>query len=218
MGHYLLATRLLDTLKFTAAAAPSVGGGIAPAVRVVCLGSVTHRLISAAPDWPAVLLGKSALRRSQYALSKFAAVSFAAELQRRLAGSGVAAVAVNPGAVRSTIWRNCSQGNMCWLGPLMRLTFLTPEQGSATSVAAATALEVGGVRLDGAAPVYLSPYAHLPAWLTGAAAAGALAGDLLGPFAGASPQAPTPLSVDARIGLSLWDACEAAVARTQGAL
>ena len=232
LGHFLLAQSLLDTLKFTSAAAPSVGGGGAPAVRVVCLGSVTHRLIARAPDWPAVIAGSSALRKSQYALSKFAAIAFAAELQRRLVGTGVAAVAVNPGAVRSTIWRNCSRANLCWLSPLMRLTFLTPEQGSATSVAAATAPDVGGVRLDGASSahpaaggggggaggvVYLSPYAWAPRWL-GAVAGGATCGDLLGPFAGPTVHLPTPPSVDARVGLALWTACEAAVARAHGGL
>ena len=222
LGHFMLTQLLLDALKLTAARAAPGGGG-APA-RVVTLGSVTHRLVRAAPAWPAVLTGAAPRGSSYYALSKLAAVAFAAELQRRLAGTGVAAVAVNPGAVNSDIWRFVSPRTGCWLRPLMRAAFLTPEQGAATSVAAATAAAVpaagapaGAPLLPVAAPapLYLSPYAA-PAWAQRAGGTLALLFDLIGAPAPPAAQAPAPLGVDERVGGALWDACESAVTRWAG--
>jgi NAD(P)-dependent dehydrogenase (short-subunit alcohol dehydrogenase family) len=175
--------------------------------------------VRAAPSWPAVIEGRAPRGGSQYALSKLAAVAFAAELQRRLVGTGVAAVAVNPGGVASDIWRHMSASTMCFLRPLQRWTFLTTQQGSRTSFVAATATPVdgAGAAVDVAAPalVYLSPYAA-PACAQRAGGTLALLFDLLGPFAGPRAVAPSALSLDARVGGALWDACEGAISRWSG--
>jgi retinol dehydrogenase-12 len=216
LGHFLLTTKLLDTLKLTAAAA-AVG---APPVRIVTLGSVTHRLVGGgAPAWHDVIAGRAPRGASYYALSKLAAIAFAAELQRRLVGTGVAAVSVNPGAVASDIWRHIPGHMACWFRPLMAAFFLTPEQGCATSVAAATAQALAGAPggLAAPEPVYLSPYSS-PAWAQAAGGWVALFfGDLIGrPAAAVEAQAPTRLSLESKVGGSLWDACESAVLKFQG--
>lgn len=210
LGHFSITTKLLDTLKLTAAAAP-VG---APPVRIVTLGSVTHRLITSAPAWGDVLSCRHR-RAPYYALSKLAAVSFAAELQRRLTGTGVTAVAVNPGAVASDIWRHVPPLHGCWFRPLMSVAFLSSEQGCESSIAAAAS----PLSAEYAAPhaVYLSPYAA-PNWAQKAGGWTALIfGDLLGRLSlPIGPQASTPLSIDGKVGGSLWDACESALLRFQG--
>jgi NAD(P)-dependent dehydrogenase (short-subunit alcohol dehydrogenase family) len=217
VGHFYLAQLLLEPLKLTASGAP-IG---APPVRIVTLASVTHRLVPAAPpSWPAVLAG-TAPRGHQYAYSKLAALLFAGELNRTvLAGSGVAAVAVNPGAVNSDIWRAIRPLTACWFRPLMRLTFLTPAQGAATSLAAATEREVGGCALEAqggarAATLYLSPYAA-SSWAQRWGGWAAVLGDLIGPFGGPQVQLPTPLALDAKCARELWATCESAIARKQG--
>jgi NAD(P)-dependent dehydrogenase (short-subunit alcohol dehydrogenase family) len=217
LGHFHLTQLLLGALEATAAAGSAAPASSVP-VRIVCLGSVTHRLVKEAPSWPAVLTGSAAKKGpGQYALSKLAAILFAFELQRRFqdSGSSVSAVAVNPGAVLSDIWRSLPQKHVWWFRPLSRLTFLTPEQGSATSVAACTAGELQGMPLAAPARVYLSPYA-CPGWVQRTGGLLALLFDALGPFAGARPVAPTQLCLDRQLGSALWEACEAAVARTQG--
>jgi len=217
VGHFYLVQQLLEPLKLTASGAP-IG---APPVRIVALASVTHRLVPAAPpDWSAVLTG-AAPRGHQYAYSKLAALLLAGELNRTvLAGSGVGAVAVNPGAVNSDIWRAITPATACWFRPLMRLAFLTPAQGAATSVAAATEREVGGCALDPpsgsrAATVYLSPYAA-PLWAQRWGGWAAVLGDLLGSFAGPQVQLPTPLALDPKCARDLWATCESAIALKQG--
>jgi retinol dehydrogenase-12 len=204
LGHFLLVRLLLEALRESAARQAGAYGS--PPVRVVTLASVTHRLVAQPPDWAAVIAGRSG---NQYACSKLAALLLAGRLQRELAGSGVEAVAVNPGAVNSDIWRHISPGTACWFRPFMRWFFLTTEQGAATSVAAATAAEVGGA--------YLSPY-RAPACAQRAGGWLALLFDALGPFRGAAPMLPTPLAVDEKAAESLWAACEAALARTQEVL
>jgi retinol dehydrogenase-12 len=210
LGHFYLVRLLLEALRETAAR--QVGPGAAP-VRVVTLASVTHRLVpDRAPDWAAVIAGRSG---NQYAYSKLAALLLAGRLQRELVGTGVQAVAVNPGAVNSQIWRHISPRTACWFRPFMRCFFLTPEQGAATSVAAATAAEVGGARVDAPGGVlYLSPYAS-PAWAQRAGGWAALLFDALGPFRGPAPMLPTLLATDEKAAEALWAACEAALGRNQ---
>lgn len=215
LGHFHLAQSLLDILKFNAIASPP--GGAGTPVRIVTLGSVTHRLVRAAPSWPAVIEGRGP-RGSQYALSKLAAVAFAFELQRRLVGTGVSAIAVNPGGVASDIWRHVKGYTRCVLRPLMACAFLTTEQGSRTSVMAGALkiVDSAGNEVDASAPMplYLSPYAA-PKWAqTGGYVA--LLFDLLGPFGGPRVLAPSSLSLDPAVGAALFDACEGAVGRAKG--
>ena len=124
---------------------------------------------------------------------------FALELNRRLGKRNVFAVACNPGAVASDIWLH---GFFPWplewvVLPLIRLLFLTPRQGCATSVFSATApASVLGRRRD----VYVSPY-----WSPDFASSHLF--DVAGPFVGANVmQARLPPDVRAS-GEALWRLC-----------
>jgi NAD(P)-dependent dehydrogenase (short-subunit alcohol dehydrogenase family) len=133
LAHFLLTQLLLPVLKKT------------PGSRVVALSSVTHR--QGKTKWEDLVKKTDA---SSYPSSKLALTLLAFELPAR---TGVASVAVNPGAVMSDIWR--------WMKPtctnklkkcLMSAMFLTPAQGSATSVYGATA------DVPTEETVYVSPY------------------------------------------------------------
>jgi NAD(P)-dependent dehydrogenase (short-subunit alcohol dehydrogenase family) len=81
-----------------------------------------------------------------YAQSKTANVLFAVEAQRRWAGHGIVANAARPPAVRTGLQRHIGGGRM----PAHIIK--TVEQGAASSVLAATAVELGargGLYLDG---------------------------------------------------------------------
>ena len=76
----------------------------------------------------------------EYAVSKLCNVLHAAELGRRLAGSGVTAYSLHPGVVASQIWRRVP-----WpVRPILTRRMLTIEQGARTSLYCATSDEVAG--------------------------------------------------------------------------
>jgi len=76
----------------------------------------------------------------EYAVSKLCNVLFAAELARRLAGTGVTAYSLHPGVVASQIWRRVP-----WPArQLVTRRMLTIEQGARTSLYCATSPEVAG--------------------------------------------------------------------------
>ena len=133
VAHWLLLTLLLPKLEATA--------------RVVCLSSVTHH--KAVPDWSGA---------PDYAESKLAMVLLARALSRgEFGGRRVTGVAVNPGAVNSGIWRHVHRPIKPAFDAIAGLLFLTPDQGSATSVAAAAAEPAPPLGADGL-PRYLAPY------------------------------------------------------------
>ena len=76
-----------------------------------------------------------------YADSKLAAVLFSVEINRRYGAEGITAIAVNPGAVNSDIWRGVAAAFPFLyrkvIGPVFERVYLDTEKGSATSVAAA---------------------------------------------------------------------------------
>mmetsp|Transcript_13734 Transcript_13734/g.43183 ORF Transcript_13734/g.43183 Transcript_13734/m.43183 type:complete len:302 (+) Transcript_13734:92-997(+) len=140
LSHFLLTQCLLPLLQKTADA------------RVVCLTSVAHREALTA-DWEEL---NSKTVEASYASSKLAMALFAFELVNR---TGLLAAAVNPGAVASDIWRYMDGRRGVYAavhGWVQRSLMLTPEQGSATSVYAATA------PLPKGECVYASPYAEWP--------------------------------------------------------
>jgi len=129
LGHFLLTELLLDTLK---ASAPS---------RIVILSSVVHA--GSAKDRVALDFDDLMWERREYdggrvyAESKLANVLHAKELAKRLEGTGVIAVSVHPGWVRS----NLAAGMMpVWvqnvlmapLSPL--LTMMNNRDGAQTSL------------------------------------------------------------------------------------
>lgn len=76
----------------------------------------------------------------EYAVSKLCNVLFAAELSRRLAGTGVTAYSLHPGVVASEIWRRVP-----WPArQILTRRMLTIEQGAQTSLYCATSPEVAG--------------------------------------------------------------------------
>jgi NAD(P)-dependent dehydrogenase (short-subunit alcohol dehydrogenase family) len=216
LGHFYLARLLLPVMKATAGGGG--GGGDAssssfPPVRIVCLASVTHRLVGRRPDWGRAIAKDAG---ASYALSKLAMIHFAYELQRRLRAEGlgdrIQAIAVNPGAVMSDIWRTFPPWLLCVARPFCSLFFLNTQQGSATSVAAASAREPGGRRMAPGDLLYLTPY-RIPTW---GGERVQLLFDSLGPFAGARVAPSTALSHDLASAAALWEACDAAVDRIAG--
>jgi NAD(P)-dependent dehydrogenase (short-subunit alcohol dehydrogenase family) len=78
-----------------------------------------------------------------YGASKLANILFTYELSRRLAGSGVTANCLHPGAVGTSLGKNNGRlGRM--LLPLLKPFFLSPEQGAQTSIYLASSPEVEG--------------------------------------------------------------------------
>jgi len=80
-----------------------------------------------------------------YTRSKLANVLFAAELARRLAGTGVTSNSLHPGSVATNIW----SGAPAWAKPLIQILyrpfFLSPEKGGSFIVQLAAAPELEGV-------------------------------------------------------------------------
>jgi len=95
LGHFLLTEVLLDTIKTSA---PS---------RIVCVSSVAHagtRRWMATVDLDDLHFERRAYDGVRaYAQSKLATVLHAAELARRLKGTGVSVVSVHPGWIRSNL-------------------------------------------------------------------------------------------------------------------
>ena len=168
---------------------------LAEDARVVCLSSVAHHH---AVD----VSGASA----DYGESKLAMLLFARALARGdLGGRRVDAVAVNPGAVASDIWRHVWRPFRGALAGVAALLFLTPDQASAPSVAAAAAPL--SVDADGL-PAYLSPY-----WTPspGSPVPGKSAFEFLGVFVGAAPAYARVPRDEAAVAAALWARCEALV-------
>jgi NAD(P)-dependent dehydrogenase (short-subunit alcohol dehydrogenase family) len=112
----------------------------APA-RVVTVASNAHRRADLDFEDLGLERGYSIMRA--YGRSKLANVLFAAELARRLAGSGVTSNSLHPGTVATNIW----SGAPLWTKPIillaMRPFFISAEKGAETMVqlAASPALE-----------------------------------------------------------------------------
>lgn len=131
LGYFLLTNLLTDLLV-----------GSAPA-RVVTVASAGHRSGTLDFDDLGYERGYSIMRA--YTRSKLANVLFAAELARRLQGTGVTSNSLHPGAVATNIW----SGAPTWAKPLIQILvrpfMLSPEQGGATIVQLAASPELEGV-------------------------------------------------------------------------
>lgn len=181
LAHWLLVRLLIDVHA-------------RPPSKVVCLSSVMHHFADPAKffdddDDPALL----GVCTADYAESKLAMILLARELVKR----GIPAVAVNPGAVASDIWRHVWP----WLKPLLNilqaLFFLTADQGAATSVCAAAD--------DDITHGYFAPY-----WQPAAAICPGRSGfEFVGPFAGGRNRAYCRLPRnEGEVAASLWRKCE----------
>ncbi len=129
LGHFLLTNLLGGALE---ASAPS---------RVVCVSSDACRFASLSERFYDLNWEKrrfSGMRA--YGDSKLMNVMFAAELTRRVEGTGVVANAVHPGLIQTELARDLPWW-FAMVGPLMRPFSKTVPQGAATSVYVATAGE-----------------------------------------------------------------------------
>lgn len=132
LGHFLLTELLLDTLKTSA---PS---------RIVCLSSVVHagnRNGAAEIDFDDLNYEKRPYSSMQaYAQSKLANLLHAKELARRLDGTGVTAVSVHPGWIRSNFGAEVIPGFLRRPMNLMLRPFsgflgiVTPYEGAQTTL------------------------------------------------------------------------------------
>jgi len=135
IGPFLLTNLLLPALQ---AAAPS---------RIVNLSSAGHRMPGFDLD-DLNFADRDYIYHSAYCQSKRANVLHAVALTKRLAGSGITANAVHPGAIRTEVFRDLTETD--WQGALMWSTQSgspekTPSQGAATAVWAAVSPDLEGV-------------------------------------------------------------------------
>ena len=132
LGYFLLTNLVLDLLVRSAPA------------RVVSVASVGHRRASLDFDDLGFERGGYGTLRA-YMRSKLANVLFAAELARRLAGTGVTSNSVHPGSVDTHIW----SGAPLWAQPIILLLyrpfFISAEEGAARIVQLVASPELEGV-------------------------------------------------------------------------
>ena len=131
LGYYLLTGLLLPRLR-----------AAAPGARIVNVASDAHRW--GPLDFDDLQNERSYRAMKVYAQSKTANLLFTRELARRLAGSGVHANAVHPGAIATRLGRDGTKLAEL-LSRFVSLFLKTPEQGARTSIFAASAPELEGV-------------------------------------------------------------------------
>lgn len=130
VGHFLLTDLLLERLK---SSAPS---------RIISVSSSAHRMGHF--DFDDMNLERSYSAWGAYGRSKLANILFASELNRRLEGTGVVAVSLHPGVIKTELWRH--------LGVMFRVVigfFASPftksvPQGAATTLYCATSKDIVG--------------------------------------------------------------------------
>jgi NAD(P)-dependent dehydrogenase (short-subunit alcohol dehydrogenase family) len=131
LGHFLLTDLLLDRLE---SSAPS---------RVVNVASLAHRYAHSGLDFSDLQSERGYQSMNVYGKSKLANVMFTTELARRLAGTGVTANCLHPGAV-ATGFGNADDttGWERFTMMLGRPFFISAERGARTIVYLAAAPEV----------------------------------------------------------------------------
>ncbi len=122
LGHFLLTTLLIEQLR---ASAPA---------RVITLSSFAHRLVTGMA-WGNLQSEGRYIAMQAYGRSKLANILFTAELSERLAGSGVTANAVHPGAVRSSFGAEYYTGVVGRaINAASGLVLISPAAGARTTV------------------------------------------------------------------------------------
>lgn len=124
LGHFLLTTLLLDTLKRSA---PS---------RIVNVSSRAHERTRSGLQRDNLQGERSYGLFAAYAQSKLANVLFARELTRRLQGTGVVANSIHPGVVRTEFLRGRPIGRWV-MNAALALVMKSVEAGVQTQVAVA---------------------------------------------------------------------------------
>ena len=131
LGPFLLTNLLLDLLK---ASAPA---------RVVTVASIANRRGDMPFDNLQFEHGGYAIMRA-YSRSKLANVLFTRELARRLAGTGVTATCLHPGAVATNIWSYAPWYTRPFLA-IAKLFMISAAEGADAIVRLATSPELEGV-------------------------------------------------------------------------
>lgn len=131
LGYFLLTNLLQDRLVKSAAA------------RVVTVASIGHR--RGTLDFADLGFERGYGVMKAYTRSKLANVLFAAELARRLVGTGVTSNSLHPGAVATNIW----SGAPLWAKPIIflffRPSFISVPEGARGMVTLATDPALEGV-------------------------------------------------------------------------
>jgi NAD(P)-dependent dehydrogenase (short-subunit alcohol dehydrogenase family) len=130
LAYFLLTNLLLPRLR---ASAPA---------RIVNVASEAHRF--GRLDMADLQSEKSYRAMRVYGTSKLLNILFTVALAERLAGSGVTANALHPGAVSTRLGKNNGAFAKILIG-LLRPFFLTPEQGAANSIFVAASDQLDGV-------------------------------------------------------------------------
>jgi NAD(P)-dependent dehydrogenase (short-subunit alcohol dehydrogenase family) len=132
LGYFLLTSLLLERLVQSAPA------------RVVSVASIGHRHGTLDFDDIGFERGGYSIM-SAYARSKLANVLFAAELARRLAGTGVSSNSVHPGGVATNIWSGAPWWAKPYIALLLRPRLTSAERGAQTIVRLAASPQLEGV-------------------------------------------------------------------------
>ena len=130
LSYFLLTNLLLPRLR---ASAPS---------RIVNVASEAHRF--GRIDLADLQSERSYQAMRVYGTSKLLNILFTVALAEKLAGSGVTANCLHPGAVSTRLGRNNGAFARIAIG-LLRPFFLTPEQGAANSIFVAASDQLDGV-------------------------------------------------------------------------
>ncbi len=130
IGPFLLTELLLPRLRES------------PQGRIVNVSSGAHAMVKQF-DWSRleVQSAPTTAGLKDYGATKLMNILHAAELARRLAGTGVTTYALHPGAVATNVWRALPQP-IQWF---IKLFMLTSDQGARTTLYCATAPELAAV-------------------------------------------------------------------------
>jgi NAD(P)-dependent dehydrogenase (short-subunit alcohol dehydrogenase family) len=129
LAPFLLTHELLPDL-----CGPIAGG--AGSARVLTVSSGSHR--GAKMHWPDVMMRQGYGVLAAYKQSKLANVLFSAEFNRRMAGSGVRAYAVDPGLVNTAIGLKGTNGIERFVWGIRRRGGVSPAEGASTLVTLAS--------------------------------------------------------------------------------
>jgi len=114
--------------------------------RIVNVASTAHSYARHGMVFDDLMAERSYRQMEVYARSKLANILFTAELAKRLAGTGVTANSLHPGAVATGYARDGdTSGFLAWGVKVIAPVSLTPEKGARTSVYLCSSPEVEGV-------------------------------------------------------------------------